>query len=109
MIVFGIGHFQVAKFVATLIPAWIPLHLFWVYFTAIGFIAAGVSFAAGKHMRPMGLLLGLMFSLWVVLLHAPRIARALHNGNEWNSGFVALTMAGCALLLAGTRAASESR
>jgi hypothetical protein len=26
-----------------------------------------------------------MFFLWVVLVHAPRVAAAPHNGNEWNS------------------------
>jgi uncharacterized membrane protein YphA (DoxX/SURF4 family) len=99
MIVFGIAHFQIGAFVASLIPAWIPWHLFWTYFTGIGFFAAGVSFGIGRYMRPLGLLLALMFFLWVVVLHAPRIAHALGNGNEWNSGFVALSMAGCALVL----------
>jgi uncharacterized membrane protein len=40
MIVFGTQHFMYAAFIATLTPAWIPLHLFWFYFTGIGFIVA---------------------------------------------------------------------
>ena len=46
-------------------------------------------------------LLGLMFFLWVVLLHLPRVAASPHNGNEWTSAFVALAMSGSALALAG--------
>ncbi|UOE52347.1 hypothetical protein MTO98_14800 [Mucilaginibacter sp. SMC90] len=43
MFVFGIQHFMYADFVATLVPGWIPFHLFWVYLTAVGLLAAAVS------------------------------------------------------------------
>ena len=46
MIVFGAQHFMYASFIAFLIPAWIPGHLFWAYFTGTAFIAAGLSIAA---------------------------------------------------------------
>jgi hypothetical protein len=47
-------------------------------------------------------LLGLMFLLWVVIVHAPRVAAAPHNANEWTSAFVALAMAGSAWSVAGS-------
>jgi uncharacterized membrane protein YphA (DoxX/SURF4 family) len=100
MAIFGVDHLMVPGLIAGLIPAWIPWHWFWVYFTAAGFIAAAVSFAAGKHVPLAGTLLGLMFVLWVVLVHAPRVAASPHNGDEWNSAFVALTMSRCALIVA---------
>lgn len=100
MAIFGVDHLMVPGLIAGLIPAWIPWHWFWVYFTAAGFIAAAVSFAAEKHVPLAGTLLGLMFVLWVVLVHAPRVAASPHNGDEWNSAFVALTMSGCALIVA---------
>ena len=46
------------------------------------------------------LLLGIMFGLWVVILHAPR---AIGQGNvetEWSSLFVALGVCGVSLTLA---------
>ena len=101
LVVFGIDHIPAARFVATLVPAWIPWHLFWAYFTAAGFIAAGLSIAAGIEVRLSASLLGLMFFLWVVLLHSPRVAAHLHNEGEWNSLFVALAMSGAAFVLAG--------
>ena len=100
MAIFGVDHVIVDRYVATLIPSWIPWHLFWVYFTALGFIVAGVSIVSRKYLQLTGVMLGLMFFLWVVLVHAPRIARSPHNGNEWNSGFVCLAMSGCAFILA---------
>ncbi len=100
--VFGVQHFMYAAFVATLIPAWIPGPLFWTYLTGVVFIAASVSIVAGRKAHLAAALLGLMFFLWFVLLHAPRVAARPHNGNEWNSAFVALAFCGGSWVLAGT-------
>lgn len=100
MIVFGVQHFMYAAFIATLIPAWIPFHLFWVYFTGTGFVVAGLSIATGV-LAPLAFMgLGLMFLLWFLLLHAPRVAASPRNGNEWTSAFVALAVSGGSYLLA---------
>jgi hypothetical protein len=45
-------------------------------------------------------MLGVMFFLFVVLLHIPRIVGNSTNGDEWVSGFVALAMCGGAWILA---------
>src|SRR5712672_3288573 len=45
MAVSGAQHFMYAGFIATLIPSWIPVHLFWVYLTGTGMIVAGFSIA----------------------------------------------------------------
>jgi uncharacterized membrane protein len=100
--VFGVQHFMYAKFVATLIPAWIPGPTFWTYLTGVAFIAASVSIVAGMKARLAAALLGLMFFLWFVLLQVPRVVDTLHGGNEWNSAFVALAMCGGSWVLAGT-------
>ncbi len=104
LIVFGIQHFMYARFIATLITPWIPGHLFWAYFVGVAFIAACLAIVSGKLARLAATLLGTMFFLWVVVLHAPRVAAALHNGNEWTSMFVALAMSGGALVVAGAPA-----
>jgi uncharacterized membrane protein len=99
MIVFGIDHFVVLRFIATLIPSWIPFALFWSAFTGAAFIAAGVSIITRWRIRLASAMLGLMFFLWVVVVHAPRIAASPHNPNEWNSGLVALAICGVAWML----------
>jgi len=105
-LVFGSIHLQVGPTIASLIPAWLPERLFLAYATGVALVAAGVVFLAGRLVRPgvtlvAGLVLGLMYFSWVVIVHAPRITHALHNGDEWNSGCVCLMMAGIAFL-AGT-------
>jgi hypothetical protein len=102
LVVFAVQHFMYARFVATLIPAWIPARLFWAYFTGIAFVAAAISIATKRMLRMGATLLGTMFLLWVVLLHAPRVAGAVRNGNEVTSLFVAVAMCGLSFVLAGT-------
>jgi uncharacterized membrane protein len=104
LVIFGIQHFQYAQFIATLIPAWMPGHLFLAYFTGAALIAAGVGIELPWTRRMAATWLGIMFLLWAVLLHAPRVAAALHNGDEWTSAFVALAMGGGALIVARTGA-----
>jgi hypothetical protein len=102
LIIFGWQHFEYAAYLASLVPAWLPAHLLWIYFTGVGFIAAGASIALKILGRLSATLLGLMFFLWVVILHAPRVFASLRNADEWSSLFVALAMAGASFLLAST-------
>ncbi len=102
LLVFGVQHFLYARFIATLVPAWIPGRLFWAYLIGVAFVATALSIATQTAARLSATLLGLMFFLWVLILHLPRVAAAPHNGNEWTSLFVALAMSGGALLVAGS-------
>jgi uncharacterized membrane protein YphA (DoxX/SURF4 family) len=102
-VVFGVSHLLIPRFIASLIPAWIPGPLFWAYFTGVAFIATGISIAAGIMDRPAAILLGAMFLLWFACLHAPRVSSAprSHNPNEWSSAFIALGMCGGCWIIAG--------
>ena len=100
LLVFGIQHFLYAQFISTLVPAWIPYLLFWAYFVGTAFIAAAVSISTKGQARLAAILLGVMFLSWVVIVHAPRVAAHLRNGNEWTSAFIALAMAGGAWIVA---------
>jgi uncharacterized membrane protein len=98
--VFGVQHFIYGGFVATLVPAWMPGRLFWAYFVGVAFVAAAIGILTKIFARPAATMLGVMFFLFVVLLHIPRIVDNSSNGNEWTSGFVALAMCGGAWILA---------
>jgi uncharacterized membrane protein len=102
MIVFGIEHFLYPDFVATLVPAWIPGHLFWTYFAAIALIGAGLAIILRVRLKGVAILLGTMIFLWFLFLHIPRaaIAPASDNGNELTSVFEALGFSGAAFVMA---------
>ncbi len=107
MIVFGAQHFMYAAFIAPLIPSWIPAPLFWVYLTGVAFLAASAAILVGRWLRLAATLLGLMFFLWVGVLHAPRVLAHLTDAGELNSALVALALCGAAWLL--TRVAPRGR
>ena len=100
LVVFGVDHFLAIRFIATLIPAWIPWRAFWVVFFGVGMIAAGLSIGINFLARWAAACIGLMFGIWVVTLHLPRvlglygIAGAPRDPNEWSSLFIALALWG---------------
>ena len=102
MIVFGAQHFMYTSYIASLIPAWIPQHHLWVLVTGVALIAAGISILTSIAEKYAAFGLFAMLLGWVAVLHAPRILHALHNGDEWSSGLVALGLCGGSLLLAAS-------
>jgi uncharacterized membrane protein len=96
-IVFGISHFLIPKFIASLIPTWIPgSGLSWAYLTGIAFVAAGLSFATHWMSCWAGVMLGVMFLLWFLVLHLPRVMSYPRSRDpaEWSSAFIALGICG---------------
>lgn len=108
LIVFGIQHLQYAAFIATLIPNWIPAHIFWAYFVGVAFFGASLSIVSRIQARLSTGLLAVMFFLWVLVLHIPRVVAAVQGSNEWTSTLVALAMAGGALILRDSEPANNS-
>lgn len=102
LFVVGTQHFMYAHFIAGLIPDQIPGHLFWAYFVGLAFFASAISIILRVLAVPASALLGLMFLLWVLILHLPRVVAAQHNGNEWTSMFVALAMCGSSWAVTGS-------
>jgi len=107
LIVFGMDHLLALRPIASLIPAWIPWHVFWIGFFGLAFIAAGVSIGLNVLARWGALGIGWMFAIWVLTLHLPRvlglygIAAAPRNPNEWSSLFIAVALWGGFWALAG--------
>ncbi len=100
LVVFGVQHCIYAGYVATLIPAWVPGHLFWTYVAMAGFFATAISLAINKFVRLSTSLLSVMFILWVLTLHIPRVLASSKIEPEWTSLFIAFAMSGIALLSA---------
>jgi uncharacterized membrane protein YphA (DoxX/SURF4 family) len=107
LVVFGVQHFIYGGFVATLVPAFMPGRLFWAYFVGVAFVAAAIGILTRMLARPAATMLGVMFFLFVVLLHIPRIIGSSRDGNEWTSGFVALAACGGAWILANASPLEE--
>ncbi|WP_438483394.1 hypothetical protein [Oleiharenicola lentus] len=101
LILGGIQHFIWPKFVAQLVPAWIPGATFWTYFSAGALIAGGIGILIPRTARSAATLVALMIFSWVVILHIPRAWTTSPSLNEWLAAFEALAMSGTAWLIAG--------
>jgi uncharacterized membrane protein YphA (DoxX/SURF4 family) len=75
LIIFGIQHFMYmyARYVATLVPSSIPGPLFWAVFVGIAFLVSAISIVTLIKGRLAATWLGIMFLLWVMILHLPRV------------------------------------
>ncbi|HEY2798540.1 MAG TPA: hypothetical protein VGK26_11680 [Thermoanaerobaculia bacterium] len=103
LILGGIQHFVYESFVATLIPGWIPGHVFWSRFAGVALIAGGLGLWAPRRRiaRLAAISTGVMIFLWFLILHIPRAAAAPSDPLEWSGVFESLATSGIALLLAG--------
>ena len=99
---FGTEHFTLKKAMASMVPAWIPWHLFWVYFVGACFIAAALSLVAGVQARLAASLLALTFFLIVVLVHAPNWVRNPRDRIGLTVVLREISFTGGALALAAT-------
>jgi len=102
MVIFGWQHFMYAQFLVGLVQKWLPWHAFWIYFTGTAMMAAGAAIATGILARLAGIWLCIMFVLWFLTLHLPRVLAAIRNQDEITSMFVALAFGGISLILAAS-------
>jgi uncharacterized membrane protein len=100
MIIFGIQHFEVFKFIVGLVPAWIPFHKFWAVFTGIVFIVAGLAILFRRGMKAAGLALAAMFFGWLATLHIPLCIAAPRDADLRSSLFVVVGLCGTSLFVA---------
>jgi hypothetical protein len=102
LVIFGIEHFLYANGVQTLVPDWIPGHLFWTYFAAVALIGAGLAIIFRFKVKLVGILTGTMIFIWFLILHIPRaaVASVTDKGNELTSVFESLGCSGIAFVIA---------
>jgi uncharacterized membrane protein YphA (DoxX/SURF4 family) len=100
--IFGMSHWAYAQFTADMIPAFIPAHLFWAYFTGAGHFLAGVAILANRLTRVAAILFAAMVSGFVLLLHVPRVIAKPDDRVEWTMLVIALTISAAAWCAAGS-------
>jgi uncharacterized membrane protein len=106
---FGTEHFTVTGAIASIIPAWIPWHLFWTYFVGTCFIAAALSMVTRIQARLSSSLLAVTFFLFVVLMDVPGWAQDPRNRISLTLSLRELSFSGGALALAASLAEQRRR
>jgi hypothetical protein len=102
LIAYGTDHFVYTKFIAAMVPSWIPGQYFWAYFTGTALIGAGIAIILKIRLQLVAILLGVMFALWFLVLHIERaiVDPVGEGGLELARVFVIFGFIGIAILLA---------
>ena len=106
--VFATEHFRAARFIQNLVPSWMPAHLFWAYFVGCALLAAATSLTVRKFVRLSSTLLGLMFFLFVCMIHIPNALAHPQDRFMWAVALRDLSFAGGAWALAGLQCRASS-
>ncbi len=102
MIMFGINHLKAGAAMAGYVPAFIPAgaHTFFVYFTGIALILAGIAIILNVKSRLAAYLLAVLLLLIALTLQLPPVL----NGTDTSGSFFAsllkdMALAGAALFI----------
>jgi hypothetical protein len=106
--VFATEHFRGARFIQNMVPSWMPAHLFWAYFVGCALLKAATSLTVRKLVRWSSTLLGLMFVLFVCMIHIPNALAHPHDRFAWAVAIRDLAFAGGAWALAGLHSRASS-
>jgi uncharacterized membrane protein len=109
LVIFLIQHFIYYDYIVSLIPAWLPVKLFWADLVIAAYLLSSVCFVIGRKIALAATWLGVMFGLWVIVLHAPRAIGKWNNASEWASLFVAMGVCGVAFAIARRESTALAR
>jgi len=104
LIFFGVGHFAYLKQTVVLVPAWLPGHVFWAYFTGGTFIGAGVAVLIGVWARLAATLSALQIGMFILLVWLPIVSAGHISPFQWDEFVVT-----CALTAGGWVVADSYR
>lgn len=108
--VFGVAHLMGTHDLARMVPNWMPLGgPFWVGFTGVCFLLAGVAILVRVADVLAARLLALMLFLFSVLTLGPGVIAHVHNHIAWGSNAYNLAAAGATWILAAALANEEER
>jgi uncharacterized membrane protein len=72
-LIFGVFHIMKAKEMAGMVPAFLPVHIFWIILTGLGLIAAAISLMINKYVKLSMFLLAVLLLVFILLIHIPAI------------------------------------
>jgi len=102
LLAFGFSHFAYLNLTAPLVPAWLPGHTFWAYFTGALYLATGVTLVTGIYARLGALLAAVQITLITVLVWGPMVLAGNISASDWQETVVSWALTAGALVLAAS-------
>ena len=105
---FGTDHLCSPEPIKNIVPAWMPARLFVTYFVGCALLAAATSLTLRKFVRLSFTLFGLMFFLFVCVMHIPNALVDPKDRFGWEIVFRDISYAGAGWALAGLYSRASS-
>ena len=101
MMMFGIDHLKAGAAMAGYVPAFIPAgaHTFFVYFTGVALILAGVAIIINVKSRLAAYLLALMLLMIALTIQLPPVLNGTDDGSHFASLLKDIALTGAALFI----------
>jgi len=102
LIPLGLAHLIYAEQTAAMVPAWLPAHLAWAYFTGATYLAASAAVLLGIRARQAAALTALQMGLFALLVWVPMVAGAAGKDAsfQWAGLLISVFLAASAWVVA---------
>jgi uncharacterized membrane protein len=100
LVAFGLSHFAYLGLTAPLVPAWLPGHVFWAYFTGGAYLAAAIAILTGVLARLATTLSAWQMGLFTLLVWAPLAVTGRLSAGQWSELGVSWALTAAAWVVA---------
>lgn len=99
LIAFGLSHFAYLGNTARLVPAWLPWHVFWAYFTGSTYLLAAAAILVGVYARLATALSALQMGLFTLLVWTPLMSAGIITAGQRGEFLVSWMLTAAAWVL----------
>jgi len=109
LIPIGLAHFVYLELTAPLVPAWLPGHTFWAYFTGAAQLAAACGLLLGIRARLAAALEAVLLAMFTFLVWPPLLLAAPAKAGLWSEFAISWAMCAATWVVAGSLATCRLR